>query len=286
MIILSFIEMIGHFTQYTLLHFFRFDPLIEYFLQNSPPPILFTIIFDILGCSFVAQGCYYLLIAIMRYIAITFTTEKKKIIGKIIYPSHVFIIFVSSIQILFAPIYYGNYILDTVGMLYTRNIFLGTFNAKSLFINTKNRLIYSTTLSTITTMLSIIINILLLIKFQKNLKKSTSKRNDSTRKSERKLNIYVSVLSIKQFLYFILIFTQTIRPKINNDDDSIYQILQGLRPFVMHLNFFVNPIAFIYLNSSVQTVILSFFKKKSIKQNSTTHGGSIKNAPIRRITKI
>uniref|UniRef100_A0A0K0ENM4 G-protein coupled receptors family 1 profile domain-containing protein n=1 Tax=Strongyloides stercoralis TaxID=6248 RepID=A0A0K0ENM4_STRER len=75
MIILSFIEMIGHFTQYTLLHFFRFDPLIEYFLQNSPPPILFTIIFDILGCSFVAQGCYYLLIAIMRYIAITFTTE-------------------------------------------------------------------------------------------------------------------------------------------------------------------------------------------------------------------
>lgn len=77
MIILSFVEIIGHLANYIIFICFRFLPLINYFLEHSPPAILFTIFFDIVECSFIAQESYYLLIGIIRYIAINFKIQSS-----------------------------------------------------------------------------------------------------------------------------------------------------------------------------------------------------------------
>ncbi|CEF61927.1 Hypothetical protein SRAE_1000020300 [Strongyloides ratti] len=282
-IILSLVEIIGNISQYIIFYCQRYDPLVKFFLLHPPISFIFTFLFDILEWSYISFGCYSLFIAIIRLFNVSLKTRNSKILEKIVYPLHFFVIFISTVQIIFAPVYYGYYTLDVNAIIYSRNDTLGKYKAVSFFFNNKNELLISTVISTVSTILLIIVNIIVLIQFQITSKVLFNTATIKNKMYEHKLNIYLTILSIKQLLYFLPTFTQRLRPKINGLDDSIYQLLQGIKPFLINFNFLLSPIIFIYLNYDVRKTIISFFKielfgKINNVQSETSKKTSIRNS--------
>uniref|UniRef100_A0AAF5D1P2 7TM GPCR serpentine receptor class x (Srx) domain-containing protein n=1 Tax=Strongyloides stercoralis TaxID=6248 RepID=A0AAF5D1P2_STRER len=274
-IILGIVEVTGHFFQFLIFYEVRISPLVVYFSIYSPPSWQFTVIINGLGFGLISQASYSFYLSLIKFVAVYFPLSTKMIQNKSYYFSHILILFLCGTIILCSPIYYGNYIIDLDELMYTKNQPTGTFPSYSLFFDRSNRHIYTTILTGILTVLSVMTNFFTYLKFKK--KKSNSFVDSISqamkKKSEKNMNLLVFCLTTKQFLFLLFNILQAWKPKLQQNDNSIYHITQGLKPWVMHINFFFSAYAMLYFNKIIRLKLINIILcSKSSKRINTKSG--------------
>uniref|UniRef100_A0A0K0FCB9 Serpentine receptor class gamma n=1 Tax=Strongyloides venezuelensis TaxID=75913 RepID=A0A0K0FCB9_STRVS len=270
--VLGVIEILGHILQFLVFFEVRISPLVEYFVLHSPPAWQFTVIINGSGFGLISQATYSFYLSLIRFFAVYFPLSNKIVQEKCFYISHALTIFLCGTVILCSPIYYGDYIIDKDERMYTENKSTGTYQSRSLFFNRSNRHIYTTTLTGCCTIVAVITNIFTYVKFNK---KKSSTFIDSTsqsiqNKNGRNMNLFVMCLTLKQLLFLLFNILQAWKPLLYPNDNSVYFISQGIKPWVMHINFFFSPYAMIYFNKKIRLKIINAILCRKIINNNDT----------------
>uniref|UniRef100_A0A0N4ZK05 7TM_GPCR_Srx domain-containing protein n=1 Tax=Parastrongyloides trichosuri TaxID=131310 RepID=A0A0N4ZK05_PARTI len=257
-IILGIVEIFGHLMQFFVFYQVRISPLVDYFAKHSPPAWQFTVIINCQGFGLVGQGAYSLYLSLIRFVAVYFPLKSQMLQERTYNLLHIFIFFACCTEILLSPIYYGSYMVDPEELKYTLNKSTGTFQSKSLFLDRSNRHLYTTLLTGAFTVIAVVSNVFTYIKFNKTKVNSSMEKSSQMiqRKNEQNMNRFVILLTTKQFLFLLFNILQAWKPKINTYDNSIYNITQGIKPWVQHINFFFSAYAMIYFNKKIREKII------------------------------
>uniref|UniRef100_A0A0N5BS83 Serpentine receptor class gamma n=1 Tax=Strongyloides papillosus TaxID=174720 RepID=A0A0N5BS83_STREA len=257
-IIEGYIDITCHILEYIFILRKFYPPFVRWFLKIQPPVWFFMIVVNLKEYMLIVQLYYTAFISFVRWITLHYPVQGYLILEKYFWCFNAAGLMIGCFVLLQFEVNKQPYKLDTAIMPYSDNQEIGFIGFDVLISFNQPMFLIVSILSAIFTVPALMINIFTLIKIEK-LKKSVTDVSDTkgvNKKSQKRMVMYVLIMSMNQFIFMgsrIVIF---INPKIGGYDKSILMMFYGLRPYIMHFVCLTSPYALLILNKTIRQKVI------------------------------
>uniref|UniRef100_A0A0K0ED34 Serpentine receptor class gamma n=1 Tax=Strongyloides stercoralis TaxID=6248 RepID=A0A0K0ED34_STRER len=258
-VIEGIIDITCHILEYIFVLRKFFPPFVRWFLKIQPSIWFFMIVVNFKEYMLIVQLYYTAFISFIRWITIYYPVKGYIIIEKYFWFFNGLGLLIGCFVLLQFEVSKHPYKLDYLIMAYSDNQEIGFIGFDVLISFNQPMFLIVSILAAIFTVPALLTNIFSLIKMKKLKKSVTSISNTRSNKtnSQKRMVLYVFIMSLNQFIFMasrVIIF---INPKIRGYDQSILMIFYGIRPYIMHLVCLTSPYALLILNKSIRRKILN-----------------------------
>uniref|UniRef100_A0A0K0FPT9 Serpentine receptor class gamma n=1 Tax=Strongyloides venezuelensis TaxID=75913 RepID=A0A0K0FPT9_STRVS len=252
------IDITCHILEYIFILRKFYPPCVRWFVKIQPPVWFFMIVVNLKEYMLIVQLYYTAFISFVRWITLHYPIQGYLILENCFWCFNGAGLLIGCFVLLQFEVSKYPYKLDTDIMPYSDNQDIGFIGFDVLISFHQPMFLIVSILSAIFTIPALITNIFTLIKIEK-LKKSVTDVSDTKgikRKSQKRMVMYVLIMSMNQFIFMgsrIVIF---INPKIGGFDKSVLMMFYGLRPYIMHFVCLTSPYALLILNKTIRQKVI------------------------------
>ncbi|CEF69235.1 7TM GPCR, serpentine receptor class g (Srg) family-containing protein [Strongyloides ratti] len=208
----------------------------------------------------IIQLYYTAFISFVRWITIHYPVKGYLIIEKYFWIFNGIGVLVGCFVLLQFEVSKHPFKLDYLIMSYSDNQEIGFIGFDVLISFNQPMFFVVSILAAFFTIPAMLTNLFSLIKIKK-LKKSvvniSNTNNNNKTKSQKRMVLYVFIMSFNQFIFLTSRVVIFINPKIGGYDQSILMMLYAIRPYIMHLVCLTSPYALLILNKNIRKKVFN-----------------------------